>query len=399
VKIAFLVHNMYGLGGTVRSVANLAGGLAERHQVEIASVYRNRDEPEARLDARVRVVPLIDVRARGWRYRRPRALLPSRMLPDPGPAAGPLPPSRLTDRRVAGYLRNTDADVVIATRPVLVGCLAEYGVPPGCLRIGQEHRTLASCPAELRTRYLDAVARLDGYATVSEADAACWREALPPGGGARVTAIPNAVPETGVTPSRLDAPVVVAAGRFIPVKRYDRLIRAFARVAARRPGWELRLYGRGRKEERYRQLIDRLDMAGRVRLMGAVSPIEPEWAKGSIAAVSSDEESFGMTIVEAMRCGVPVVATDCPYGPREILRHGENGLLVPLEDGVRGFARALLRLIDDEDERRRLAAAALRDAARYDPARIAARYEEWLGSLGAPASVSRREPQPEPDLG
>ena len=191
-----------------------------------------------------------------------------------------------------------------------------------------------------------------------------------------MAAIPNAVPEPGVAPSALDARVVVAAGRFIPVKRYDRLIRAFARVAARRPGWELRLYGRGRKEERYRQLIDRLGMAGRVRLMGAVSPIEPEWAKGAIAAVSSDEESFGMTIVEAMRCGVPVVATDCPHGPREILRHGENGLLVPLEDGVRGFARALLRLIDDEDERRRLAAAALRDAARYAPAPSAARYGE-----------------------
>jgi glycosyltransferase involved in cell wall biosynthesis len=381
VKISFLVHHVYGIGGTVRAVANLAGGLAERHVVEIVSVYRTRDVPEVRIDPRVRVVPLVDARVRGWRYRSPLSRLPSRMPLDPGPAASTLPPSRLTDRRVARYLRRTDADVVIATRPVLVCALAASEVPPGCLRIGQEHRTLASHPEELRREYLAAVARLDGYAAVSGADAAQWRAALPPEASVRVAAIPNAVPQPGVAPSTGDAQVVLAAGRFIPVKRYDRLIRAFARVAARRPGWELRLYGRGRKEQSYRWLIDRLGVGDRVRLMGAVSPIEPEWAKGAIAAVTSDEESFGMTIVEAMRCGVPVIATDCPHGPREILRDGENGVLVPLDEGTRGFARALLRLMDDAAARRRLGAAALRDAARYDPSVIAARYEEWFGEL------------------
>lgn len=398
MKVSFLVHHMYGIGGTVRAVANLAGGLAERHQVEIASVYRTRDVPEVAIDPSVQLVPLIDARVRGWRYRSPRSRLPSRIFRDPGPDVSPLPPSRLTDRRVARYLRRTDADVVVATRPGLVGCLAASEVPAGCLRVGQEHRTLDSHPDDMRDAYLVAVARLDGFAAVSEADAARWRAALPDAAPVRVAAIPNAVPRPPVTPSTCEDPVVVAAGRFIPVKRYDRLIRAFARVAARRPGWELRLYGRGRKEERYRELIDRLGVGDRVRLMGAVTPIEPEWAKGAIAAVSSDEESFGMTIVEAMRCGVPVVSTDCPHGPGEIISHGENGLLVPLEDGVRGLARALLRLIDDPDRRRRMGAAALRDAARYDPSVVAARYEEWFAELERrrPSSVGAKRRAPGP---
>lgn len=416
MRVAFLVHHAYGIGGTVRAVANLASGLVERGcEVEIASVYRGRAVPDLAIDQRVRMVPLIDVRRRGWRYRRPTALLASRMFRDPGPS-GRLAPSRLTDRVVARYLRNTDADVVVATRPLLVGYLTAYGVPGRYLRVGQEHRTLRSHTDELRGPYLRAVADLHAYVAVTEADAAQWRAALAEeaasGGGAgervravvpQVRAVPNAVPRPPVAPSTGQARVVVAAGRFIPAKRYDRLIRAFARIAARRPGWELRIYGRGRQEARYRALIERLGVGDRVRLMGAVTPIEPQWARGSIAVVSSDEESFGMTIVEAMRCGLPVVATDCPYGPREIITPGRNGLLTTLDEpsgGVRALARGILRLIDHPEERARMAAAALEDAERFDPLRVADSYLELFADLrargaGELAAVLRDDSAPE----
>src|SRR5262249_2174073 len=113
----------------------------------------------------------------------------------------------------------------------------------------------------------------------------------------------------------------------------------------------------------------------------AVSPIETEWAKGSIAAVSSDLESFGMTIVEAMHCGVPVVATDCPHGPGEIISHGADGLLVPLSGGAEACADALLELIDDRELRRRLGAAAREKAAAYAPEAIALCYERLFETL------------------
>lgn len=98
-----------------------------------------------------------------------------------------------------------------------------------------------------------------------------------------------------------------------------------------------------------REQIDALGLYNRIFLMGPVSPIETEWSKGAIAAVSSDSESFGMTIVEAMHCGVPVVATDCPHGPGEIITHGQDGLLVPLDGGPDAYSQALLRLIADSD--------------------------------------------------
>lgn len=83
--------------------------------------------------------------------------------------------------------------------------------------------------------------------------------------------------------------------------------------------------------------------------------MEGELAKASILAMSSRAEPFGMTIIEAFACGVPVVAFDCPRGPREIITDGVDGLLVPPED-VGALAETLIRLIDDEELRRTMSA-------------------------------------------
>jgi glycosyltransferase involved in cell wall biosynthesis len=81
-------------------------------------------------------------------------------------------------------------------------------------------------------------------------------------------------------------------------------------------------------------------------------------------------ESFGMTIVEGMRAGLPVVSTDCPLGPGEIITHGVDGLLVPPGDSD-AMAAALLGLINDDDRRHAMGSAALHTARHYDPDRIA----------------------------
>ncbi|UNT01020.1 glycosyltransferase [Streptomyces tubbatahanensis] len=169
------------------------------------------------------------------------------------------------------------------------------------------------------------------------------------------------------------------------VKRYDRLLRAFALVADKHPDWSLRLYGRGPQRAALRRTLDDLGLSDRAFMMGAHSPIETEWAKGSIAAVSSDGESFGMTLVEAMHCGVPVVSTDCPYGPGEIIANGRDGLLAPLggneDTNVRAYADALLHLVEDPALRARMGHAAREKAARYSPRRIAGEYEELMEGL------------------
>lgn len=292
--------------------------------------------------------------------------------------------SRLTDARIADHLRRLSADVVIGTRPGLNVHISRHA-RRGPVRIGQEHLTLESHGYRLRREISHRYRLLDAVTTVTEADARDYRARLrlP---GVRIEAIPNSVPAPRGTPADGDLKWVVAAGRLHRVKRYDVLVRAFADVAAVRPDWRLRIYGggdaTGNEQEALRGLIGELGLDEKVFLMGSVDPMEAEWPKGSIAAVTSDRESFGMTIVEAMRCGLPVVATDCPHGPAEIIDDGTDGRLVPVGDTA-AVSAALLALIQDDGLRHRMGRAALAASARFDPARIAERHESLFTELAA----------------
>ncbi|REK85205.1 glycosyltransferase family 4 protein [Streptomyces inhibens] len=378
MHISFLIHNAYGIGGTIRTTCNLARTLAEQHDVEIVSVLRHRDAPLFDPGPRVALRHLVDIRESSPTYEGadPAHARPAKVFPA---AEGRFDQySELTDRRIAQHLRRIEADVVVGTRPGLNVHLARQ-TRRGPVRIGQEHLTLDTHPRALKLALRGAYPRLDAVTTVTEADARAYRRTLrlP---GVRIEAVPNSVPAPVLPPADGSGKWVVAAGRLARVKRYDVLIRAFARVAAERPDWRLRIYGGGAEKAALRALIDELGLYNHVFLMGPANPLEPEWAKGSIAAVSSSLESFGMTIVEAMRCGLPVVATDCPHGPGEIIADGVDGKLVPVGD-PEALAGSLLALINDDAARKRMGGAALASSARFDPATVAGRHEALFGEL------------------
>ncbi|MFI9203621.1 glycosyltransferase family 4 protein [Streptomyces sp. NPDC053048] len=388
MKISFLLQNAYGIGGTIRSTFNVASALAARHDVEIVSTMRTGEKPSLPLHPKVKLVNLIDQRAeKGADRDNPLLKQDSQYIP-PVEAKG-AHFNALTDQRLAAHLAETDADVVVATRPGLVMYLAEFG-RDHYLRIGQEHRIYGTHEPTIRAYQDASIPHLDAHTTVSEADARTHREQFPDV-KTKIVCLPNGCPPSEVEPSDGSAKLVVAAGRLIPVKRYDLLVKAWETVAAAHPDWKLRIYGRGPELAKLRAQVDRLGLNEAITLMGAHSPIETEWAKGSIAAVTSREESFGMTIVEAMGCGVPVVATDCPHGPGEIINDGHDGLLVPVGDSD-AIAKGLLKLIEDDDLRRTMGAAARESAQRYAPERIADAYLELIDSLGGPRVSSSAKP-------
>ena len=382
MRISFLLHNAYGIGGTITTTFNLAQALAERHEVEIVSVLRHREHPCFALDPKVTLRPLVDLR-----HEREHALhlKPARVFPRAEYRYGQY--SELTDRRIGECLGTTDADVVIGTRPGLNVHLA-LDAPRHVARIGQEHLTLDNHSPRLRSALRRAYRRLDVVTTVTEADAGAYRRKmrLP---GVRVQALPNSVPDPALPVADGTAKVVVAAGRLVPVKRYDLLIEAFAVVAAAHPDWQLRIYGKGEEHDRLRRLIAELGLCNNVFLMGAAAPMEAEWVKGSIGATASSFEPFGMTIVEAMRCGLPVVSTDCPHGPGEIIEDGVDGRLVPVGDSA-ALGAALLELVRDDERRRRTGRAAIENARRFAPGPVVEQAEELLTEAVSARRTGRR---------
>jgi len=354
VKICFLVPSAFDMRGDVRAVINLAAELATRHEVEILSVRRTREKPFFPVPDRVGMRWLIDSRP-GRRYLLPRGGV-------------------RVEVELWRALRGLRCDVLVTTRPTLAVQAARHA-PKGVVRVAREW-TRPATPGPIRRHY----PRLSAVVASTERTREEWRHALDH--AVPVHHIPDALPPDPLPRSRLDNRIVSAGGRWVPVKGFDRLIQAFAIVADKRPDWRLRLYGGGSEEKRLRNLVGRLGLHNHVLFMGTTPDLPGEFAKASVVAVPSLAETPGMTVIEALGCGVPVLGFAGRRGPQDFITSGRDGVLVPEGDGeIEAYASALLALIDDERRRRALAAGALETAAGYAAPAVAARWERVLADL------------------
>jgi len=128
-------------------------------------------------------------------------------------------------------------------------------------------------------------------------------------------------------------PVLLAAGRLTRQKDYPCLLRAFS-ILSQRHQMRLLILGEGPERPSLEALANELGLQTNVDMPGFVENVFTFMARASIFVLSSAWEGFPSVLVEAMACGVPVVATDCPSGPAEILEGGRHGLLVPVGDPV-----------------------------------------------------------------
>ena len=133
---------------------------------------------------------------------------------------------------------------------------------------------------------------------------------------------------------------------FTREKGFDRLIDAFAQVASPHDEWTLEIAGEGLERKDLQQRIDRQRLGDRVTLMGWVDEPETWLSQAAIFVLSSRYEGFPVSLLEAMSLGLAVISFDCDSGPREIIRHQVDGLLVRPGD-VAGLAQAMQCLIDD----------------------------------------------------
>lgn len=146
---------------------------------------------------------------------------------------------------------------------------------------------------------------------------------------------------------------ITAIGRLVRIKGFDILIEAFSKIYLKYPEWDLNIIGDGPLKEKLQNQIDCCSLSKRVRLLGYKNKPHTILKDSDLFVLSSRSEGLGNVILEAMQCNVPVLSTDCPVGPKEIIMNNYNGVLVESEDVVK-LKEGLELMISDPDFRKKL---------------------------------------------
>ncbi len=258
--------------------------------------------------------------------------------------------------------------------------------------VGCEFSSPADAPSGLPRRLLRRMLypRLDAVVSGTEAAGAWFAAHIPV---RHVQVVPQYLSwpllshEPIIEPQAVCRPgrrIVLAAGRLEPVKGFDILLQAFARIAARFADCDLVILGDGRMRAALEGLTESLALGGRVLLPGQAGNLSAWLARAELFAVSSRHEGGPNVLVEALAHGVPAVSFDCDCGPREIIRDGVDGMLVAPANAA-ALGDGIARLLSD----RELAASMARQAAaarqRFCEAAHLAAWDTLFADLGCPA--------------
>jgi GalNAc-alpha-(1->4)-GalNAc-alpha-(1->3)-diNAcBac-PP-undecaprenol alpha-1,4-N-acetyl-D-galactosaminyltransferase len=171
---------------------------------------------------------------------------------------------------------------------------------------------------------------------------------------------------------------LVSMGRLTEQKGFDLLLQAFSKIAHKYPNWQLLILGKGELLKELEQMRDNLGLSNeQVIFTGALKNPFAVFKKAKLFAMASRNEGFPMAHGEALACSLPVIATDCPSGPSEMVRHDVDGLLVPNQD-VTALAEAIESIVSDDQKRQQLAAKAPEVTERFGLNKIIDEWEDLI---------------------
>lgn len=173
---------------------------------------------------------------------------------------------------------------------------------------------------------------------------------------------------------------VIAVGKHSFQKGYDLLIDVWRRVSPKFPEWKLEIYGTKHSNFSIEPLISKYNLESSVHLYNPTQDIEKKFKKASIHVLSSRFEGFGMVITEAMACGIPSIAFDCPHGPSDIITDNFDGILVD-NGNIVAMAMALEKLMGNETRRKEMGINAKESINRYRIDNIAKQWDGLFNSL------------------
>ena len=335
-KIAYIIECMYNSGGMERVLSVCANALCQDVDISIVTLYQKGQPPYFQLDNRIRCYDLgVENVADGKRLKQ----------------------------RMSDFLMEHHFDIVISMGGIDMYQL--HSIKDSSKKIvwfhfaidiaettwaGPNPRLVTRIKAKLQTwKRIYNACKYDKIVVISKADVEVWQKFTK-----KAKLIYNPVTIDTPTLSDLKTKKVISVGRLDFQKGFDFLIDAWKIVNEKNPEWQLDIYGEGPLREHLQTQIDKLQLTRSIKLCGRTSNITKEYVQHSIYVMSSRAEGLGLVLLEAACCGLPLVAFDCPSGPSEIIKDGQNGFLISKVGDVSTMAFKISQLIESEYLRRQM---------------------------------------------
>lgn len=348
-SFTFLVHNIYHMGGTTKSISNLANKLSEKgHAVKILSVFKASDEPYFKLHENIEIQPIIEYNKtiKGLknifvnRINKYTPFLIPKIIHPSEPGLHQF--SSHIEQQIVKAIQNVNTDIIVGTRAsynILVSKYASQSV----FKIGMEHMYLHAHDEQYQKDILKTYERLDLVTTLTKEDQQDYQQGLT---HTQVIIVPNILNEIQYDVEKHNT--IVAAGRFEREKGFDLLLDSINLIqdTMRKHQFQLELYGDGQEKDQYHQLINQYNIQDIVKLKPTTNALSKVLAESKITAIPSRVEGFGLVILEAMYQRNVVISYKGCYGPEFLIENQINGYLVDYQD-AKQYGKQLAYVIEN----------------------------------------------------
>ena len=371
MKIIYCTHSTYNPGGMERVLYNKVKYLAEQMDWDVTVVTTDQHNrlPFYPFPESVRMIDL------GINYSEDNV---KRTF---GKIYGYLKKRKKHRRLLEKLLMQEKADIVVSLYPS-ESSFIPY-IKDGSRKVLEIHyckffrlqygrKGLLGAIDKWRTWQDERIVRgFDKFVVLTNEDRGYWGN-LP-----NIEVIPNAAMFVADRYSDVSVKRVIAVGRLDYQKGFDRLIQAWEIVnkSGKYDDWRLDIFGQGYWKDMLQGMIDKKGLNGSAFINKPTKNIGDEYAYSSMLVMSSNYEGFPMVMIEAMACGLPVVAFDFKCGPKDIIRNEENGLIIRNGD-IEALADGIMKLMEDTENRKRMSLNARKIVDTYSEKAV---MEKWIG--------------------
>lgn len=359
MKLLYCIPSLENCGGTERVLTTRLNYLASHSSNEIYIVLTEHQsrEPYFRLDPKITVINL-NVDFESDRSFISKILNYKKRL-------------RVYKNKLNSILEQVRPDILtslLSHEMDIISHLAFNGVKIGENHFNRDFRysfvknntknPIRRCIARFRNYQLGkSVSNLDALVSLTKEDAMSWNNQV------NSVVIPNPLSFSSATKSSYESNKIIAVGRFTPQKGFDLLLKAWKIIYKKFPDWELAIYGSGPEEINLHDYIVSQDLK-RVVIHPFTKDIVEKYIESDFLVVSSRFEGFGLVIIEAMECGLPVISFDCKSGPKDIITNEVDGYLVKAGD-IELLAKAISNMISNPNQIKSMGENAIIKAQQY----------------------------------